>query len=95
MSTDSERRAPVVSLATGGLSVALWENAVAGEDGAERTMKSVSIRRSYFNRKDNQFAEQKMSINPYEVACLVGLLQEMQRALIDRRGNHVEAVTEF
>ena len=86
MSQASDPKRPLLSLAVGGLQVAVWENAVDYGDGGERVTKSVSLRRSYFSKKDNGFVEQKMTLLPNDLGTLVTLLTEAQKAVIDRRG---------
>ena len=75
---------PLESFSVGGLSVSLWENRTDGNDGGERTFRSVTIRKAYFSRKDNQLASQSVSIGPAEVACLIGLLKKMEEAVIQQ-----------
>jgi len=77
---------PVESFSVAGLSVSLWENTAENTDGSERTFKSVTIRKSYFNRKVSQLASQTLSLNPSEVSCLAQLLRKMEDAVIQRSG---------
>lgn len=81
---------PCFSAAVGGLQVAVWENPVDNGDGVERTTKSVTLRRSYFNRKTNNFVEAKLTLFPQELGTLIALLTEAQKAVIDRRGEPVD-----
>jgi hypothetical protein len=81
----SEPKRPLLSVAVGGLSVALWENTFDTEDGTQRTSKSVSVRRSFFNRKENRFDDQSITINPSDIGCLRLLLGRMEQAVIEER----------
>lgn len=85
MSTDTKK--PLVSFSVGPFSVALWENEVENGDGSQRVTKSVSVRRAYFDKKENQLKEQKMSVNPAEISAVRLLLGQMEQAVIDRRGD--------
>jgi hypothetical protein len=85
MSTDGKK--PLVSFSTGPFSVALWENEIDNGDGSQRVAKSVSVRRVYFDKKENQLKDQKLSVNPAEVGALRLLLTQMEQAVIDRRGD--------
>jgi hypothetical protein len=81
---------PLESFSVGGLSVSLWENRTDGSEGNDRTFRSVTLRKAYYNRKESQLASQSLSIGPAEVACLIGLLKKMEEAVIQRGGpSHV------
>lgn len=90
MSPANATKRPFFSAAVGGLQIAVWENAVDNGDGGERTTKSVTLRRSYFSKKDNGFVEHKVTLLPQELGTLIALLTEAQRAAIDRRGEAVD-----
>lgn len=92
MSTEPKR--PKLSLSVGSLQVALWENEVENRDGSIRTMKSVSLKRSYFSKDENKFIEQKIAFNPAEIGCVIGLLDEMKGAVVDRRGEDAQATAD-
>ena len=77
---------PLESFSVGGLSVSLWENKTDGNDGGERTFKTVTIRKAFYNRKESQLSSQAVSISPAEVACMIGLLKKMEEAVIQRAG---------
>jgi len=77
---------PLVSYSVGGLSVSLWENTYENDDGSQRSSKSVSLRRTYFSRKDKEFVEQKITMNPAELGCLRAMLKRMETAVMDERG---------
>lgn len=78
----AEKNRPLISFGVGGYSVALWENPVDAGDGTQRTMRSVSLRRGYFNKKEGKLVEQKITINPAEVGCVAALLEQMERAML-------------
>ena len=91
MSKSSETvNKPLESFSVAGLSVSLWENTAENNDGTERTFKSVTIRKSFFNRKESQLASQTLSLNPSEVSCLVQLLRKMEDAVIQCGGQPAE-----
>jgi len=71
------------SFAVGGLSVALWENEADNGDGSKRKYRSVTMRRCYFNKKENQTATQTINVSPEEVGCMAELLKRMQEAVVN------------
>lgn len=77
-----EKNRPLISFGVGGYSVALWDNPVDAGDGTQRMMRSVSLRRGYFNKKEGKLVEQKITINPAEVGCVVALLEQMEQAML-------------
>ncbi len=85
MSTDVKK--PLVSLSVGAFNIALWENEFDNGDGSQRVSKSVSLRRAYFDRKENQLKEQRISLNPTELGALKLLLEQMEQEVIERRGD--------
>jgi hypothetical protein len=85
-----DQRGPLVSFAVGGLSVALWENTVENGGGAQRTTESVSLRRTFFNKKANRLEDQSITINPSEIGCLSHLLARMEEAVIKERRRQEE-----
>jgi hypothetical protein len=80
---------PVESFSVSGLSVSLWENKADNDDGSDRTYKSVTIRKSYFSRKENQLTSQTLSLTPVEVSCLVSLLRKMEDTVIQKTGQSI------
>jgi hypothetical protein len=72
---------PIESFSVGGLNLALWEN--EGEEG--RTYKTVSLRKSFFNRSENKLDQQSLTLDPTEVSCLASLLCRMANAVITSR----------
>lgn len=76
-----ERKKPLKSFAVGPLSVAMWEN--QANDGSERTFRSVTISKAYFDKKVNDWDRQSVSINLTEVGCMVELLQRMEEAVVN------------
>lgn len=78
---------PLASLSTGPYAVSLWENQIDTGDGSQRTMKSVSLRKGYFDKKQGKLDHQTVTINPAELGAVIQLLTEMQRKVIDRRGD--------
>ncbi len=74
---------PTVSFNVGGLSVALWENE---REKGEGTRKSVTVRKSFWSAEKKGFEERSITLNVNEVSCLARLLQKMQEAVIERRG---------
>src|SRR3989339_533531 len=56
-----ERKKPLKSFAVGPLSVAMWEN--PANDGSDRTFRSVTISKAYFDKKENEWDRQSVSIN--------------------------------
>jgi hypothetical protein len=95
--SQADKNHPLESRAVGPYSAAIWQNTYRAADGTERTMKSVSLRRGYFDRKRNELVEQKLTINPAEVGCVIGLLQQMERALLSqvRTNNQHDSVPEM
>jgi len=82
--TNQSPSKPLESFSVGGLSVSLWENRADTDGGNDRTFRSVTIRKAFFNRKENQLASQSVSVSPAEVACLIALLKKMEDAVIQR-----------
>ncbi len=87
MSEGTEPNKPILSFSVGAFSVSLWENAVENDDGTSRTYKSVTLRKSFYNRKENRLDAQTVTVNPPEIGCLVSLLQKMGEAVIQNRGD--------
>lgn len=85
--SDESRRPPLHSLSVQGLSVTLWENDNENEDGSRRKSRSVQVRKSFYSRRDNDFVEQKISLNPSEVSCLTELLRRMEEYVIEHRSS--------
>lgn len=83
--TEVRNRPPLHSFSVQGLSVSLWENQNDQEDGTVRTSRSVQVRKSFFSRRDNAFAEQKISLNPTELSCLAELLRRMEEHIVEHR----------
>jgi hypothetical protein len=81
----NEPNRPLRSFGVAGLSVALWENTHDTEEGGQRTSRTVSVRRSFFNRKEGRFDEQTITIAMSDVACLRHLLARMEQAVVDER----------
>ena len=84
--SQGEAKRPLASFSVGGYSVALWENPFDNGDGSQRLVKSVSLRKAFYNKKDQKLEEQKIHIGPAELGCVIGLLTEMERTVIERRG---------
>ncbi|OGC62493.1 hypothetical protein A2264_01155 [candidate division WWE3 bacterium RIFOXYA2_FULL_46_9] len=76
-----ERKKPLKSFAVGPLSVAMWEN--PANDGSDRTFRSVTISKAYFDKKENEWDRQSVSINLTEVGCMTELLKRMQEAVVN------------
>lgn len=72
---------PIDSFFVGAFNVALWEN--DGEGG--RTYRTVSLRKSFFNKKEDKLDQQTVSIDPTEVSCVIALLQRMEQQVIQRK----------
>ena len=77
---------PLESFSVAGLSVSLWENKADNADGTDRTYRSVTIRKAFFSRKENQLTTQTLSLTPTEVSCLAALLRRMEEAVIQKTG---------
>lgn len=87
--TNEPTNKPLQSFSVAGLSVSLWENTADNADGSERTYRSATIRKAFFNRKENQLSTQTLSLTPAEVSCLAGLLERMEEAVIQKTGQTV------
>jgi hypothetical protein len=87
--TNEPTNKPLLSYSVAGLSVSMWENTADKPDGGERTYRSVTIRKAYFSRKENQLTTQTLSLTPAEVSCLAGLLERMEDAVIQKSGQTV------
>lgn len=86
MSADPKR--PIVSFSVGGFSVALWQNTFDNGDGTTRHAKSVSLRRSFFNKKEDKLDDQTITVSPQEIGCLIQLLSRMEQAVVEERSTH-------
>lgn len=71
---------PIDSFSVGSFQIALWENQAEG-----RTYKNVSVRKSFFNKKENKLDHQTLTLDPTELGCVAGLLRRMEEAVIQRR----------
>jgi hypothetical protein len=80
-----EQKRPLASFGVGPYSVSLWGNPVGNEDGVQRVMKSVSLRKGYFDKDENKMKHQSLSINPAEIGSVIALLGEMQNTVIEDR----------
>jgi hypothetical protein len=87
--TNEPANKPLLSYSAGGLSVSMWENTADNADGSERTYRSVTIRKEFFSRKENQLSNQTLSLTPSEVSCLAGLLERMEEGVIQKSGQTV------
>ena len=58
--TNEPTNKPLLSFSVAGLSVSMWENTADKADGGERTYRSVTIRKSFFSRKENQLTTQTL-----------------------------------
>jgi len=76
-----ERKKPLKSFAVGPLRVAMWEN--PANDGSERTFKSVTISKAYFDKKENAWDRQSVSLNLTGVGCMAALLRRMEEAVVN------------
>lgn len=74
---------PVVSFNVGGLSVALWENEREG-----RVVRSVSVKKSFWDREKEEYDHRTVTLNLNEVSCLAGLLRKMEEAVINERSEN-------
>ena len=72
---------PITSFSVQGLSVSLWENESEG-----RKYKNVSVKRSFFNKKKNEYENQTITLSPSEIGCLAGLLRKMEEAVVQNGG---------
>lgn len=87
MSEQPEPRKPLASFAVGPYSIALWENEFDNGDGTQRVAKSVTLRKVYFDRKENVLKDQKISMNQAELGAIKLLISEMEQTVIERRGD--------
>lgn len=79
----SEKQRPMVSFHCGSLGAAYWETERRNGEG---TRKSVSVRKSVYNKDRNEFDEMVIWLNVTEVSCLADLLAKMANAVVDQRG---------
>ena len=77
---EPRKRKPLISFTVGPLSVSLWENDIEGTD---RKSKSVTVRKTF--NTNGQLDSRSVSINLNEVACLAGLLQRMEAAVVQEQ----------
>lgn len=58
--------------------VKLWENEAENADGTKRTYRTVSIVKSFHNKKTNLIEFDNLSLYPSQIGCLIKLLERMQ-----------------
>jgi hypothetical protein len=62
----------------GGVGVAIWINHAEGQDGTQRSFRSISINpRRFFDAKSQQWKDAP-SFNPADLPCLIFSLQQAQ-----------------
>ena len=66
-----------------GLSMSPWENTEDDADGSERSCRSVTIRKEFFSRKEDQPTAQTASRSPEEVSGLAVPLHLTLDAVIE------------
>lgn len=83
MSEESNK--PLASSSVGPYSAGLFQNVIANGDGKEVTVKSLSLSKGYFDKRENQMKRQSISIKPAELGSVIALLQQMQTVVIENR----------
>lgn len=70
--TQRQHNAPVKSLRSGALSVAIWENENLGPDGQPRTYHTVSFERRYKDPKSGEWkSSNQLRVNDLPKAALI------------------------
>jgi hypothetical protein len=80
---ESGSRKPEWKFALGLISAAVWANSVQGPNGENRTVRSVTIQRRYFDRQDNTW-KTATSFGVGDLPALKRVLTRAQQFLEDK-----------
>jgi hypothetical protein len=72
---------PLEGFSVGNLSVTLWENTFETPEGP-RPVKSVSVRKTFYNKEKKDTEARTVSVDLQEIGCLIGLLSKMEAAVV-------------
>ena len=73
---------PIKKLRSGALDLAIWENKRTVRDGEEISFKTISLRRSWKDKEQDIWRDEKINLRKGDIAKALVLLQKAQEELL-------------
>jgi len=79
---------PIKKLRSGSLDLAIWENKRKVRDGEEISFKTVSLRRSWKDKEQDIWRDEKLNLRRSDIPKAILLLQKAQEDLFLNEDNN-------
>ena len=81
---------PIKKYRAGALDVAVWNNVKKTRDGEEISFKTISLRRSWRDKEQDIWRDEKINLRKGDIAKAIVLLQKAQEELFLSDESHDE-----